>query len=261
MKVIPTLTYGTECWLNVTDEQYAEMEKIFKEAMVRILSLPGNTVYDALILEMSTYHIEVWMDYLKICYFMKKIHDKKEGRLYRILREDIINEDETGFIGDVRRLCEKYELQDITLVPLTKKFIRRRCRTYSRRRSQIITLNLKKIPPMLTLEKTWTGHYDLPLFEARAITTLRTGNLAFKNWCPYKFSLKHMGDKLCLFKPCQEPDSLAHVLECEYYDTRFVESQQGPTRDWATYLVKLHDERIEKFGQPLIYCEGWSDSH
>ena len=110
------------------------------------------------------------------------------------------------------------------------------------------------------LEKLWTDHYDLPLFEARAITTLRTGNLIFKNWCPWKLTIKHMQDKLCMFPACQEPDSLKHVLECDFYTTKF-EEKEGPTLDWAKYLVKLHDERVEKFGQPLISCEGWSEMH
>ena len=192
---------------------------------------------------------------------MKKIHDKKEGKLYRVLREDIIQNNETGFIGDVRNLCTKYKIQDVTLVPLTKKFIRRACRYVSRRRAQTTSLFLRKIPPLLSLEKIWTEHYEFPMMEARAITTLRTGHLVFKNWCPWKLAAKHKRDKLCMFTTCQELDSLKHVLQCDFYTTKFEETNQGPTKDWAVYLVKLHDERLEKFGQPLILCEGWSDSH
>ena len=67
---------------------------------------------------------------------------------------------------------------------------------------------------------------------------------------------KHAGDPYCLFQPCMEKDSLDHVLNCQYYTTKFIE-KEGPTRDWANYLVKLDQERVEKFGQPLISCEGW----
>ena len=91
-------------------------------------------------------------------------------------------------------------------------------------------------------------------------TVLRTGNLIFKNWSPYKFAIKHMGDNKCMFQPCQEPDSLKHVLECDYYTTKFIETNQGPTKDWATYLVALHDERLQKFDQPLICLDGWSNN-
>ena len=84
---------------------------------------------------------------------------------------------------------------------------------------------------MLTIDKVWNDHYDLPFMEARAITCLRTGNLIFKNWASWKFDVKYMGDNKCLFKPCQEPDTLAHVMECDYYVTRFVDTNQGPTKD------------------------------
>ena len=94
--------------------------------------------------------------------------------------------------------------------------------------------------------------------EARAIAVMRAGNLIFKNWAPHKIIKKHMGDLKCLVPICQEKDSLAHVLNCEFYDTKFIETSEGNIRDWATYLVKLNNERIDKFDQPLISCEGWS---
>ena len=58
-KVIPIMTYGCEAWLNVSNDQYKAMEVIMSEAMVRILSLPPNTNYDAMLMEMSNFHIEV----------------------------------------------------------------------------------------------------------------------------------------------------------------------------------------------------------
>ena len=121
----------------------------------------------------------------------------------------------------------------------------------------MVTMMKRKIPPMLVLSKIYNDHYSYPLMEARAITAMRTGNLIFKNWAIWKFNLKHGGDLKCMYQPCQELDTLQHVLECQFYKTKFVE-MNGPTRDWADYLVKLNQERMEEFGQPLISCEGWS---
>ena len=257
-KIIPILTYGCEAWLNVSEDQYKAMEEIMREAIVRILSLPSSTNYDAMLMEVSNFHIEVWLDAMKLKYFMKKIHMKKAGKLYRSLREDIINRNNNGFIGDVRRLCLKYKIPDITVSPITPEFISLKCRELSRKRSMMTTLTLRKIPPMLTFSvKIFNTHYEYPKFEARAITALRTGNLIFKNWCPWKIRKQHAGDSLCMFQPCREKDSLQHVMECEYYSTKFI-TQDGSLRDWANYLVKLHQERLEKFNQPLISCEGWS---
>ena len=256
-RVIPILTYGCESWLKVSKEQYSAMEDILKEAIRRILSLPPSTVYDSLLLEISNYHVETWMDALKIKYFMKKIHIKKRGKLYRALRHDIINDNLNGFIGDIRDLCKKYKIPDVTLTPLTPEYISNKCKEMSRKRSMLVTLSLKKIPPMLILSsKIFNDHYTYNKFDARAITALRTGNLIFKNWCPWMIRKKHAGDPYCLFQPCMEKDSLDHVLNCQYYTTKFIE-KEGPTRDWANYLVKLDQERVEKFGQPLISCEGW----
>ena len=110
---------------------------------------------------------------------------------------------------------------------------------------------------MLVMSKVYNDHYTFSIMDARAITAMRTGNLIYKNWAPYKFSLKHSGDLKCMYQPCQELDTMQHVLVCDFYETKF-EEKDGPTRDWATYLVKLNDERMKQFGQPLISCEGWS---
>ena len=123
-----------------------------------------------------------------------------------------------------------------------------------------MTLSLKKVPPMFSVDKVWTDHYSYPIMEARAITVMRTGNLVFKNWAPHKFSKKHMGDLLCMVPVCQEKDTLEHVMECPFYTTKFVD-KEGGIKDWATYLVALNRERIAKFGQPMILCEGWSTTY
>ena len=119
-----------------------------------------------------------------------------------------------------------------------------------------VTMTKRKIPP-IPLSKIYTDHYTFPLMEARAITTLCTGNLIYKNWAIWKFRMKNSGDLRCMFPPFQEPDTMLHVLECDFYTTKF-EEKDGPAPDQANYLVKLDKERMDKFNKTLISCEGWS---
>ena len=44
------------------------MEDILKEAILRVLSIPGSTNYGSLLLEISNYHVEVWIDAMKMKY-------------------------------------------------------------------------------------------------------------------------------------------------------------------------------------------------
>ena len=122
-KVVPILTYATESWLRISQPQYRAMEEIMAESITRIISLPSSTPYDALLLEMSNYHVEVWIDSMKIKYFLRKLHVKRRGKLYRTLRQEILDKDESGFIGDVRDLCRKYHLPDITMYYVTPEFV------------------------------------------------------------------------------------------------------------------------------------------
>ena len=222
-KILPILTYGTEAWLNVSKDQYAAMETILCDTIVRIISLPKTTNYEALLLEMANYHVEAWIDAVKIKYFMKKNQYKQKGKLYRILLKEIVDKTEDGFIGNICPLCEKYDLPDATLFPLKAEDITYACKWMSRGRAQMVLFSLKKVPPLLIKSKVWNVHFELPIFEARAITALRTGNLVFKNWCPWEFSKKNSVDKLCM-----KEDSLKHVMQCPFYTTRFYEGGEGP---------------------------------
>ena len=62
------------------------MEDILKEAILRVLSIPGSTNYGSLLLEISNYHVEVWIDAMKMKYEMKKLHSKKASKLYRVMK-------------------------------------------------------------------------------------------------------------------------------------------------------------------------------
>ena len=116
-----------------------------------------------------------------------------------------------GGSGDICDLSIKYDLPDITLSKVTPEHIRCRCREWSRKISMKVTMTKRKIPPMLVLSKIYTDHYTFPLMEARAITTLCTGNLIYKNWAIWKFRMKNSGDLRCMFPPFQEPDTMLHV--------------------------------------------------
>ena len=119
------------------------------------------------------------------------------------------------------------------------------------------TLSNKKVPNLYSLDTVDHDHYTYGVMEARAITVMRTGNLIFKNWAPWKMKKQHMGDLLCLVPACRERDTLEHVMNCEFYNTKFVQIH-GNVRDWAEYLVALNNERIDRFDQPLISCDGWT---
>ena len=57
-------------WLKISEAQYQAMEDIVAEAITSSISLPNTTPYDTLLLEISNYHVKVWLDSMKIKYFM-----------------------------------------------------------------------------------------------------------------------------------------------------------------------------------------------
>ena len=252
---VPILTYGTEAWLNVSKEQYGGMEAIFKKLLTKVLSLPKSTTYEALLHEAGNFHIEMWMDALKLKFYNKLIHVKHEGRLYRVIREEIIQKIEGGFVSDVKNLCLKYKLPDITLHYIRPCDINEAAKYWSRERiwQTLITVKtLPMVPGVTVTRKVIHEHHTYDVMKARAISCYNTANLVFKTTCPHMFRTRDQGDKSCLFPQCDGYDSYVHVrYHCRWYKTKYISTGHA-VEDNANFLVKLNAERISRFKSVLI---------
>ena len=114
-QIIPLITYGCQSWLYPNKGQIKMLEKILKKSLEIVLSLPANTNYEAMLNQMGLTHIESTINALKLKYFQNKIHVKKRGVLYRILREEFLFDIPGGFSEEISQLCQRYKIPDINL--------------------------------------------------------------------------------------------------------------------------------------------------
>ena len=259
-QIMPMLLYSTEAWLNMTDKQVKVMEDILKEAICTILSLPKQTNYEALLYEVGNFHIQQWMELMKLKFYNKMMHIKKKGRLYRVIRSELIEGYEGGVCSEIKRLSTKYNLLNIMLHYVRPSSITREVKEHSTERICEMVLTKKSVHNILITRKPVHEHHTFVGMEARAISCYNTGNLGFKAWNPQMFRLKDKQDRNCLFRVCEGVDSDTHVrYEYQHYDTKYVENCVNTSvKDNALFLTKLNIERRKKFGVPLIVTSGWS---
>ena len=123
---------------------------------------------------------------------------------------------------------------------------------YSRERICNVMMLTKSVPMVLNTRKVNHEHYVFNVMEARAITCFNTGNLIFKDQNPYQFRSRDKGDRWCLERACDGLDSYTHVrFECKFYKTRYVDTGE-PVKDNSRYILKLNQERIERWKTPLV---------
>ena len=261
-QLIPVLLYGTESWLHMTKDQYSKMENIMKSAITTILSLPKSTPYESLLYETSQYFIENWLDLTKLKYFNKKLWHKEKGRLFRMLRSDIINNVKSGFVGDIELLCRKYCLPNILHHPLDPEDIKQAVQRNSRHRVWWGIMTTRKIPLVLNSAKIRHEHYEFLPLKARAITLYNTGSLLYKASNPHMIPKKYMAndnDRTCLHG-CLQADSYEHCrFTCPHYNTKYVEDKdKSNVENNAEYIIKLHSERLARFDFPLILTSTWT---
>ena len=162
-------------------------------------------------------------------------------------------------MNEVRDLCEKYNLDDVTVFDdVPKSEIKAKVWEQSRIRLWREAIKNRRIPfkrfyakrPQLYMRKS---RYDSRLFFA-----YRVGELQFKDCRRGEFS-KVFGDTSCFVKGCEEPDSLLHVMNCSGYpaDLRFVPDNfnYDPSEqdEFIDYLKRLDGFRAKMFNLPVLY--------
>ena len=256
-QLIPKLLYGTEAWVKVTKGQYKNMEDILRDSICTIISLPKTTNYEAMLAEVSNFHVEQWMDLMKLQYFNKKMNLKESGRFVTAMKEEVINGDKGGFYEDVTKLCEKYDVPNVMLHYLRPDDLSYTLKEFSKDRICHETLLRKSVPIIVNTRKVVHSHHLFNTMEARAITCFNTGNLVFKATRGWEMPPKYQGDKWCMFRQCEGVDSYHHArYECDWYDTKYVE-MGDPVADNARFLVELDRERKRRWKVPLIVVGGY----
>ena len=255
-QIVPILLYGVECWLGMKEEHYRMMEDIFKSAIGQILSLPRTTPYEALLHEVGQYPMKNWIDQAKIRYFNRKLHWKQSGRLYKVLREEIISGDKTGFMGEVEQLCARYNLPNVTVTPVVPRTIAKRCQEDARKKIWWEVLKKRKIPMIPNTIKTHREHHELDPMRGRLVAAFNCGALIVKKQNPQLMPRKLMKsqyDRSCLFPGCQGLDDIDHIRnECVHYATKARKTHVSDVLNTADFLMELDAERQKVFGISLL---------
>ena len=150
--VVPTITYSCQAWIQMTRDQYGALENTFRDSIAQILGLPPKSNHEVLLHEVGQYHMESWVDGLKIKYIQKKIHEKKRGLLYQALMEELILDRKGGIMEDITNLCNKYSLPNVLLNAVEDEYVNEAVK----RRSRLIVFNTVK------MLKSRTGHFSFP---------------------------------------------------------------------------------------------------
>ena len=260
-QVVPILLYGVECWLGMEEEHYQQMETIFKRAICMLLSLPKTTPYEALLHETGQYPMKQWIHMAKVKYMNRKLHMKQHGRLYCVLRHEVIHGIKNGFVGEADGICRFYNLPDVSTCPIRPEAITRACQEAARKRIWLEVLKKRKIPMIPNTQKVRHEHYEFDPMRSKLITSLNCGALVMKKINPQCIPRKMMKDDLdrsCLWPGCEGLDDLDHVKVCQHYSTRYVDNKMNSNvENTANFLFDLDLERQKQFGFSLVITGSW----
>ena len=162
-------------------------------------------------------------------------------------------------MNEVRDLCEKYSLDDVTVFDdVSKERIKRNVWELGRMNLWDESVKNRRVPFNRTYIKTPKPYMRRNRYESRLFFAFRIGELQFKDYRRGEFT-KIFGDTKCFAPRCQSPDTLEHVMRCSGYpsDLRFELTNYNydpiEQEEFIQYLKRLDGYRASKYNLPVIY--------
>ena len=250
-QVIPTLTYGCQSWLFMNKEQIKKLESIQKKALTIILGLPENTTYEILLHQLGIYHAEQVIHCLKLKFFLNKLHIKRRGIFFKILRREFTEDIPGSFAAEITALCQRYNLPNLNSHYVAKEQITEAVREVSMRKQWEVINKAKHIPNLImnfTVVKR-RSYFKLDSLKSRALLCFNSGNLILRVNKSYSMREKHQGSKRCLFEPlCLELEDYPHFRSCPHYKTKYIDLGDDDL-SLSTFLVSRNNGRQSRFGE------------
>ena len=209
--ITSTVTYGSQSYVFMTKAQEDELESGYREILYRMLRISKYTHYAAVLMECNLIRVRHIVNQLKLTFFNSLKYEKGSGFCLAIIMEEEKLFPGTGFVAEVRKLCDMYDLEDSTEVCLDKDLIREKVWRIGREEIWKETLYNRRIPFNPSHLKTYKPYMRLPRYEAKLLFALKVGELQFKDYRRGEFKAK-FGNTLC-FGCQEEPDNLEHVMK------------------------------------------------
>ena len=160
-----------------------------------------------------------------------------------------------GLKDELSRLCDKYGLPDLNHGGVSEEYINFRVKSKSKMRIYMRLLGMKKYPMVRPGKRSeCRAAWELDPYLQQCIKSYYLGLLITRTTNYHQLRPCHRGEKTCLFETCTGTDNVAHMMECEFYNTKFdANGDEQEVIRFAKFLSDINLERIERFKQPLIF--------
>ena len=247
--ILPTFTYSSIAWIKMSKRQKASVEAIQKHCIYELMELLPTAKYSAVLLELGITRVEHFMNQLKINYVGQLVERKPNSEVVKILKEEEKEYPGQGLLGEVRELCEKYQVPSVLENAVDPEWVKKEVSWRGMFELWEETRKSPKVPLQLRFTNKRKYYFDKPKFEAKLIFYYYVGELNLRTSRPRDSAIK-FGGVQCLAGVCCGEDSIPHIRECFGYDTKAPSNFRD--EDLGDFLLKIHRERVRRWSAPLI---------
>ena len=250
--IIPTLTYGVECYIGMNKKQENALETAMKDNLYRLLAISRYAKYSAVLHELGLIPIRHIIKNRKISFVNLLCNYKKSGICLKVItEEDQIYKD--GLMQEVRKYCEEYNLPDVTAYRVKKETVKIRIWEKARLLQWADCLRSPKIPIEYTAMRKDRYYMRFHKRQANLIFCYQIGELNLKTNRPGEAKRMQGGIK-CLTPGCDKNDEWSHIIECEGYEKvkPYKGELDGRYERLGEVLDRIDKFRYRTFGEGLL---------
>ena len=250
--ILPTLTYSAPAWIRMSKKQIAKVEATQKQCLYELLELLPTAKYSAVLLEVGLPRVAHFMNQLKVNYVSELLFNKERSQTVQVLREEERLFPGSGLLAEVRELCVRYGLPDVTEVAVSTDMVRETITWEAMYELWVECRASSKIPLHLNYEKRRQHYFNKSKVEAKIMFSYYVGELNLRT-NRRKESERKFGGVSCLYGICCGDDSIPHIMGCFGYSTK--PPSDLSEENFGRYLMDIHRERVKRWDAPLIHMD------
>ena len=249
--IIPSiLTYSCEVWADTPKYVLEGLESSYKKMIYSVLEIPEKTKFSAVLLELGMSRIEHIVKKAQILYVSQVLWEMHGTVTCAAMLEEWRINGDRSIVAHADRIANEYGLEKVSVSQLDKKVVKKVIR-----KTNDLELWTDCFSSRVTVSRPYIKIQDRQFFnwprnKARALFLWRVGALKLKTqWKIY--NVKRGVGTDCVMPLCGEDDTLDHIKECKWYETKWDE-KCSTERELANYLVKINRERLKKVKMPIL---------
>ena len=255
--IVPKLIHNSESWSNLNKSEIQELDRIYNQAIKRLIGIPYSTPTIGLFVELGIPSLEELIDKRKLMFLHRLVNQNEERLTSQVYKEQQLMP-EMNWASEIQDILKKYQINDENIQNMKKgawkKEIDKKLKETQINTRKEWFKRSKKCNHMIDdVHEKKAYLEDLPTQQAKTILMERL------NMTKVKDNFHQENEKYnCSLCQSEEKEDTFHLLKCPLQQNQDLEIIEILTQTRAN-VTKMSHEQLTKLAKRIELCVDYRD--